>query len=92
MADIIDLALISTARRILRKVLSQRGLTYFLAREGKRLMALDPAKLDLVVRSAVRARAREDSRPDEGAVNDCRRRVRRVLIREVARAMVGLGY
>ncbi len=92
MADIIDLQLLAAARRILRKVLSQRGIAYFLSGEGKRLIRIDPAKVDIVVRSAVRARARQDATPSPDAVEDSRRRVRRELIRRVARAMIDAGY
>jgi hypothetical protein len=92
MADIIDLALLSAARRILRKVLDQRGIAYFLSREGKRLMQIDPSKVDIVVRSAARARAREEAKPSPESVDYCRRRVRRELIRRVAKAMIEAGY
>jgi hypothetical protein len=91
MADIIDLQLLAAARRILRKVLTQRGIAYFLSREGKRLMEIDRAKVDLIVRSAARARARVSESPAPDAVDDCRRRVRRELIRRVARAMIESG-
>lgn len=92
MADIIDLPLVAAAGRILRKLLRRRGIAYFLQRDGPRLMAIDAAKVDLVVRTAASSRARQSQRPAEEAVGDCRRRVRRELIRLVTRAMIEMGY
>jgi hypothetical protein len=92
MAEIIDLGLFSTARRVLRKLLTQRGIAWFLEREGKRLVKIDRAKVDLVVRTASRARARQSMPPSSESVEACRRRVRRELIRRVAHAMVDSGY
>ena len=91
MADIIDLQLLAAARRILRKLLTERGIAYFLLREGKRLMQLDPAKVNIVVRSAARSRMRQGATIDEDALDHCRRRIRRELIRHVAKAMLEAG-
>ena len=92
MADIIDLGLLASARKILRKLLTERGIAYFLCKEGKRLVQIDPDKVNVVVRAAARARQRQGSTPGPDAMDYCRRRVRRELIRRVARAMIEAGY
>jgi hypothetical protein len=91
MAELIDLGLFTDANRLLEKLIEQHGINWFLAHEGKRLMALEKAKIDLVVRTAVRSRERKELPVQEPAVEQCRKQVRRALIRRVAEAMVGTG-
>lgn len=91
MAEIIDLGLVTDAQRLLEKLLDRHGIRWFLAGEGARLMALDKSKLELVVRTAQKARERKGLRVHEGAGDYCRKQVRRELIRRVAIAMVKTG-
>jgi hypothetical protein len=89
MADIIDLSLLADARRYFHKLLDARGLSYFLQKEGQRLFHIEPAKVDLVVRTAVRARPKTQPHPQ--AVEHCRKEIRRELIRRVATEMLLTG-
>lgn len=91
MADIIDLTLLADARRYLQKLLDTRGLSYFLKKEGHRLFEIEPAKVELVLRTVMRSRKSQQSRPPEQAVEHCRKEVRRELIRRVASAMLQTG-
>jgi hypothetical protein len=91
MADIIDLTLLADVRRYFKKLLDTRGLTYFLKKEGPRLFQIEPAKIELVIRTAIRTRAPGTPRPPEKAVEHCRTEVRRELIRRVASAMLQTG-
>ncbi|HEY3450126.1 MAG TPA: hypothetical protein VGK67_27480 [Myxococcales bacterium] len=91
MAELIDLGLLGEATRLLEKLVDQRGIRFFMATEGPRLLALDPSKVDLVVRTAQRARERKGFPPHEGAVEHCHTQVRRNLIRRVAIAMLETG-
>ncbi|WP_224242524.1 hypothetical protein [Hyalangium gracile] len=91
MADIIDLTLLADARRYLQKLLDTRGLTYFLKKEGNRLFQIEPAKVELVIRTALRSKKRAQTRPPEQAVEHCRTELRRELIRRVASAMLQTG-
>ena len=91
MADIIDLTLLTDVRRYLQKLLDARGLTYFLQKEGHRLFQIEPAKIDLVIRTALRSRAPGLPKPPEQAVDHCRMEIRRELIRRVASAMLQTG-
>jgi hypothetical protein len=91
MADIIDLSLLSDARRYLHKLLDARGLSYFLQKDGHRLFHIEPAKVDLVVRTALRSRDTERPAPHQKAVDHCRQEIRRELIRRVASAMLQTG-
>jgi hypothetical protein len=91
MADIIDLSLLADARRYLHKLLDARGLSYFLQKDGHRLFHIEPAKVDLVVRTALRSRNDDLSAPHPKAVEHCRKEVRRELIRRVASAMLQTG-
>jgi hypothetical protein len=81
MADIIDLS----------KLLDKRGLSYFLQKEGSRLFHLEPSKVELVLRTALRAREGTLPRPHPRAIEHCRKEVRRELIRRVASAMLQTG-
>jgi hypothetical protein len=91
MADIIDLSLLADARRYLSKLLDARGLSYFLQKDGQRLFHIEPAKVELVVRTAIRSRADSLPAPHPKAVEHCRKEVRRELIRLVASAMLQTG-
>jgi hypothetical protein len=91
MAEIIDLALLTDSERLLNKILDRHGLGWFIARDGERLMALERAKIELVVRTAIRARERMRQPVAESAAEHCRKQVRRSLIRKVALAMVRAG-
>jgi hypothetical protein len=91
MADIIDLTLLADARRYFQKLLDTRGLNYFLKKEGHRLFQIEPAKIELVIRTALRSRKGKQSRPPEQAVEHCRAEIRRELIRRVASAMLQTG-
>jgi hypothetical protein len=91
MADIIDLRLLADVRRYFQKLLDARGLTYFLQKEGPRLFQIEPAKIELVIRTAIRQRAPGTPRPPDQAVDYCRTEIRRELIRRVASAMLQTG-
>lgn len=91
MADIIDLTLLSDARRFLHKLLDARGLSYFLQKDGPRLFHLEPKKVDLVIRTVLRSRDPELPPVHEHAVEHCRKELRRELIRRVAGAMLQTG-
>ena len=91
MAELIDLGLVGDTQRILQKLLDKHGIRWFLAGEGARLIALDKAKVELVVRTAQRARQRAGKRILNAATEHCRKQVRRELIRRVAFAMLKTG-
>jgi len=91
MADVIDLGLLVESKRVLKRLLESRGIRWFMASEGPRLLALDPAKVDLVVRIALRVRERQGAEPIQGAAESCHKHVRRELIRKVALAMLRTG-
>ncbi|HCF57018.1 MAG TPA: hypothetical protein DFS52_03350 [Myxococcales bacterium] len=91
MAELIDLGLLTDANRLLEKLIEKHGIAWFLARDGQRLLALEKQKIDLVVRTAVRSRERKAQVVMRPAVEQCRKSVRRTLIRRVAEAMVGTG-
>ena len=88
MAEIIDIGLVSDAQRLLERLIDERGIGWFLDRESRRLVALQPSKIDLVVKAALRTKKR---RVPARVVEHCRRHVRRILIHEVARAMLASG-
>jgi hypothetical protein len=91
MADIIDLTLLADVRRYFQKLLDTRGLPYFLKKDGPRLFQIEPAKIELVIRTAMRTRKPGQPRPPEKAVDHCRTEIRRELIRRVASAMLQTG-
>jgi hypothetical protein len=92
MADIIDLTLVAAARRNLETLLKTRGLAYFLREDRSRPFQLEPKRVELVVRSAARARRDEArARPHVRAVDYARKEVRRELIRRVVREMLQTG-
>ncbi|MBJ6761153.1 hypothetical protein DRW03_30190 [Corallococcus sp. H22C18031201] len=91
MADIIDLTLLADVRRFFLKLIDQRGLSYFLQKDGPRLFHLEPSKVELVLRTALRTRDPELPKPHDKAIEYCRQELRRDLIRRVANAMLQTG-
>lgn len=91
MAEIIDLTLISDARRFFHKLLDSRGIAYFLQKDGHRLFQIEPSKVELIVRTAARSRAAHLPKPPLPAMEHCRREIRRELIRRVVEAMLQTG-
>ena len=91
MADIIDLTLLTDARRLFHKLLDARGIAYFLRNDGQRLFQIEPAKVDLIVRTAARNRPPHLPKPPRMAVDYCRKEIRRELIRRVVEAMLQTG-
>jgi len=91
MAELIDLGLLAESKRVLERLLAKHGIRWFMATEGPRLLALDPAKVDRVLRTAIRARQRKGLAPHPGALEHCHTRIRRDLIRKVALAMLQAG-
>jgi hypothetical protein len=91
MAEIIDLALVTDAKRYFRKLLDTRGLSYFLRKDGHRLFQIEQSKVELVVRTAARSRPSHLPKPPVRAVDHCRKEIRRELIRRVVEAMLQTG-
>ena len=91
MADIIDLSLLTDSRRYLSKMLEKRGLNYFLRTESGRPFQLEPARVELVVRTALRQRPQHVPAPHPRAVDHARKEVRRELIRHVVQSMLATG-
>lgn len=87
MADIIDLALVSDARRYLHKLLDARGLAWFLREDRRRPFQLEPSRVEMIVRTAARGR----TRPHLRAVDHARKEIRRELIRRVVAEMLATG-
>lgn len=91
MADIIDLTLVADARRTFRELLEDKGLTWFLRKEGHRLFEIEPRRVDAVVRRAARARPKHLPKAPPAAVEHCRKEIRRELIRRVVESMLQTG-
>ncbi len=91
MADIIDLSLISDAKRYFHKLLEARGISYFLQKDGKRLFQIEPEKVELVLRTATRSRPAHLPKPPRPAVDHARKEIRRELIRRVVEQMLETG-
>ena len=92
MAEIIDLTLIADARRFFHKLLDTRGIAYFLRNDGgPRLFQIEPAKVELVVRTAARSRPSHLPKPPIPAMEHCRKEIRRELIKRVVEAMLQTG-
>lgn len=91
MAQIIDLTLLTDARRYFHKLLDTRGLSYFLRKDGHRLFHIEPSKVEMVVRTAARARPPHMPRPPSHAMDYARKEIRRELIRRVVSAMLQTG-
>lgn len=90
MAEIIDLTLVSDARRYFHKLLDARGIGYFLRRDG-RPFQIEQAKVELIVRTAARSRPAHYPKPARAAVEHCRKEIRRELIRRVVESMLQTG-
>lgn len=90
MADIIDLTLVTEARRYFHKLLDARGIAYFLRGEG-RPFQIEQSKVEMVVRTAARARPQHLPKPPRCAIDHCRNQIRRELIRRVVEAMLQTG-
>ena len=89
MPNVVDLTLVSQARRTLPALLDERRLGFFLL-PASRTPRLDPRRIAWVVEAARRmvpARARRDP----NALSRTRRVVRRELIRRLAEAMLQAG-
>ncbi len=91
MAEIIDLSLLTDAKRYFHKLLDARGVSYFLRKDGHRLFQIEQSKVEMVVRTAARARPPHMRRPPNCAVDHARKEIRRELIRRVVQAMLQTG-
>ena len=89
MPNVVDLTLVSRARRILRTVLEERGLGFFLLATS-RAPKLDPRRIAWVV-AAARRQASARARRDPDALSRTRRVVRKELIRRLSEAMLQAG-
>jgi hypothetical protein len=87
--NVVDLTLVSRARRALHAVLEERGLGFFLL-ASSRAPRLDPRRIAWVVEIA-RRKLGPRARNDPDALARTRRVVRRELIRLLAEAMVQHG-
>lgn len=90
-AEIIDLTLVADARRYFHKLLDTRGISYFLRKDGHRLFQIEPSKVEMILRTATRARPAHLPKPPGPAVDYCRKEIRRELIRRVVEAMLQTG-
>jgi hypothetical protein len=86
--NVVDLTLVSQARRALLRILDERGLGFFL-RGDSRTPRLDARRIAWVVEAA--RRVAPTARRDPNALSRTRRVVRRELIRRVAEAMLQAG-
>ena len=91
MAEIIDLSLVADARRHFHKLLDKRGISYFLRKDGHALFQIEPAKVEMIVRTAARARPAHLPKPPTPAIDYARQQIRRELIRRVVEAMLQTG-
>ncbi len=89
MPNVVDLTLVSRARRVLRTVLDERGLGFFLL-SSSRAPKLDPRRIAWVV-AAARRQASARARRDPDALSRTRRVVRKELIRRLSEAMLQAG-
>jgi hypothetical protein len=87
--NVVDLTLVSQARRALHHVLDERGLGFFL-QEGSRAPRLDQRRIAWIVEAARRKVGRW-ARSDPNALSRTRRVVRRELIRRLADEMLQAG-
>lgn len=89
MPNVVDLTLVSRARLVLRTVLDERGLGFFLV-ASSRTPKLDPRRIAWVV-DAARRQVGPRARRDPNALSRTRRVVRRELIRRLSDAMLQAG-
>ena len=89
MPNVVDLTLCAEARRALHRVLSERGLGFFVKSASGRAPHLDSRRIAWVVEVARRTRRGRPCDPD--ALSRTRRVVRRELIRRLADRMVQAG-
>ena len=89
MPNIVDLTLVSRARKILRTILEERGLGFFLV-SSSRTPKLDPRRIAWIV-SAARRQVGPRARKDPNALSRTRRVLRKELIRLLSDAMVQAG-
>ena len=89
MPTVVDLTLVSRARRVLHQLLEERGLGFFLL-PTSRLPRLDARRIGWVVEAARRS-ASPHARRDPNALSRTRRVVRRELIRRLSEAMMQAG-
>ncbi len=92
MGDLIDLTLVADAQRYFHKLLDTRGIGYFLRKEGGRPFEIEPAKVELIVRTAARARPTHLPKAPRPAIEYARKQIRRELIRRVAESMLMTGF
>ena len=89
MPKVVDLALAAGARRALERVLSERGLGFFVKPGPGRAPHLDSRRIAWVVEAA--RRSARGPRRDPDALTRTRRVVRRELIRRLAEHLVEVG-
>ena len=89
MPNVVDITLVSRARKVLGALIEERGLGFFLS-ESSRAPKLDPRRIAWVVEAARRKVGRR-ARNDPNALSRTRRVVRRELIRLLSEAMVQAG-
>lgn len=89
MSNLVDLTLVSRARRVLHAVLEERGLGFFLS-AASRTPRLDPRRIAWVVEAA-RRNVPLRARRDPNALSRTRRVLRRELIRRLTEAMLQAG-
>jgi hypothetical protein len=88
-SNVVDLTLVSRARRVLHAILEERGLGFFLL-ASSRAPRLDARRIAWIVACA-RRKVGPRVRRDPNALARTRRVVRRELIRLLAEAMVQHG-
>ena len=89
MPNVVDLSLCAEARRALHRVLTERGLGFFVKPVAGRPPRLDNRRIAWVVEAARRQSGGLHRDPD--ALSRTRRVVRRELIRRLAETMVRAG-
>ncbi len=88
MADVTDISLHRHLTSVVDRLLDERGLSFFLKAGGRAPFSLEPRRIHLAVQLAARKAGRE---PAEAARKSAFDKVRRRLIGELAKAMVGVG-
>ena len=89
MPNVVDLTLVSQARRSLESILDERGLGFFL-QGTSRAPRIDPRRIAWVV-SAARRKASARGRKAPDALSRTRRVIRKELVRRLADAMLQAG-